>query len=77
MTAIVLKDISPIVTKGSLLDKKGKYYVLRGEKKETRPTSKTITDSDTGKEVTEYYQTPNFYHKDVIDGQKGYFKKLR
>lgn len=77
MKAICIKTISPGIEKGDILIRKGKYFTKQGQERGYYPTTKVLTDPDTGEEVTENYETPNFYAKELVLNSKEYFKVVR
>lgn len=70
---IVLKDISPIIKKGDILVKNNKaQYILKGHKEPESIQNKRF-NQEKGK--YEIYNTPNWYHKNLVDNSN-YFKSI-
>ncbi len=77
MKVIVIKEISVLMPVNSVLVKKGKDFILQGYEKGFKEVIRTYTDPDTGEKSEETFETPTFYHRDLVKEMKQYFKVLR
>lgn len=77
MKVIVIKEISVLMPVNSVLVKKGKDFILQGYQKGYKEVIRKTTDPETGKVTEETFETPTFYHRDLVKEMKQYFKVLR
>lgn len=70
MEATVIKQVSPLLTEGSKLILQGEHFVLQDHEKGYEDT--TLRKGLFRRKIT--YNSPNFYHKDVVLDNEEFFK---